>query len=87
MGPDLFLGLLGPLAVKGAQVELFDLLAGPRSLAQKLQARGDARLIGEATDLDSATHLVPTQMLDQVVEHHFKGDAVKRVLGAFVHGQ
>ena len=68
-----------------AEFASLDLGAGPRHLAQELQRRRQARLVGEAADVDRARHRVPTDPVDQELEDRLQGDAVQRVVGLLVH--
>ena len=68
-----------------ADVELFDLRAGPGGFAQEDEARFHAGVVGKAADRDQAAELLPAIVLDQGCDDVLKRLAVQRVAGGLVH--
>ena len=70
-------GYAGPLRTRqlelclqeeGVEVELFDFLSGPFGPSQELQAGFDTRIVIEAADIDDASKLLPTVVVDELFE-------------------
>jgi hypothetical protein len=59
------------------EVQRFYLGARPRRLAQKLERRLDARVLGEAPDIDACSESIPAVALHKVLDHCFEGDPVQ----------
>jgi hypothetical protein len=66
------------------QIERFDLISGPGSLSQKLQAGLYARIIIKTPDVDHTSHFIPAIIIDQSRKDHLKSYPVKRVVGLLV---
>lgn len=79
-------GCLSAAVADVADVELFDLGAGPGGLAQEDQARFDAGIVGEAADGDQPAELLPAVVLHQGGDDVLKRLAVQRVAVGLVHG-
>ena len=61
--------------------KVFDFLPGPGSLTQKLQAGFDTGIVGKAFYRNAPAKLKPAMVLHQLIQHHFKSDAVQRIIG------
>lgn len=68
-------------------IQSLDLFSGPVCFPKKLQAAVDARLMVETIDFDAVTQLLPTVLVNQVLEDRFQRDAVERILWLWlIHG-
>jgi hypothetical protein len=68
-----------------ADVELFDLGAGPGGFAQEDEARFYAGVVGEAADRDHPAELFPAVVLGQGGDDVLERLAVQRVAVGLVH--
>ena len=62
------------------QIQAFDLRASPWRSTEKLQTRADARVGGEAANVDLLAKLGPSEVGDQLGDDRFEGDPVKRIV-------
>ncbi len=65
-----------------AQVEFFDLGAGPGGFAQKGEAAFDTGIVLKAADGDAPAEFVPTEFLGEFGHDGFQRDTVEGVIGA-----
>lgn len=73
------MALPAPLVSLHEEVEPFYLVAGPRRLAQELQAGRNAGVAGEATHRNAPAQLVPPIVRHQRSDDGFKGEAMQGV--------
>jgi hypothetical protein len=68
------------------QIQTFDFFPSPGSLAQELQARADAGVLGEAPYWNAFSKFYPPIILFKATNNSLKGHAVKWVSGLFIRG-
>jgi hypothetical protein len=66
------------------QIQSFNLISGPRSFSQKLQAGFDAWVIIKTSDINDSSHFIPAIMLYQLIKNHFQSNTVKRIVGLLI---
>jgi hypothetical protein len=64
-----------------SQIQGFNLISGPGSPSQKLEARLDARVIVKTPDADDFSQFIPTKTFYQLGQNHFQRDPVQRIFG------
>lgn len=74
------IGRCGLAREVGVQKKLFDFGARPRGFTKEGQAGFDARVRGEAADVDTATQFLPAVVGDQLGEQRLQRDGVKRIV-------
>ena len=70
--------------IQSVEVERFHLRPRPRCFAEKREARLDARVVSEAADRNDTPHLRPTDVRNELLQHHRQRDAVQRIFGSFL---
>ncbi len=68
---------------KRRNVQIFDLLPGPRCPAQKFQRRFHRGIILETIDADSIGELLPPVVIDKLLDDSLQGDTVHGVAWLF----
>ncbi len=66
------------------KIHLFHLGSGPRCFAEEFQAGFDAGLLGETSDIDYLSHLLPAIALYQLLKHRLQCDVVQGIIGLFI---
>ena len=65
----------------------FDSLPGPRGAPKELETRGNAGVVGKASNINLLPHGLPSMERHQFGQQFFEGDAVKRIVKLrFIHG-
>lgn len=69
------------LLAQSVDIQRFDAFPRPGRAAQEFEAGCNARVVGEAADVDDLSQRGPTVVVDQIGEDHFQRHAVERIVG------
>ena len=70
--------------VQAVEVERLNLRPRPRCFSEEREARFEARVVSKTPNRNDPPHLRPTDMCDELFNHHHKRNAVQRILGMFL---
>ena len=80
------IGLCSVLIYHG-DIQGFNSLSCPRGTPKELEARGDAGVVGKASNINLLPHGLPSMERHQFGQQLFQGDAMKRIVGLRrIHG-
>jgi len=74
------------LLINSLKIQILDFFAGPGSLAEKLQAGGNARVLREAVYRYPLPQLFPPVLLYQVLEDHLERLPIEGIVWVLIHG-
>ena len=73
--------------ISHSEIQGFDSLSCPRGTPKELETRGDAGVVGKASNINLLPHGLPSMERHQFGQQLFQGDAMKRIVGLRrIHG-